>query len=104
MADTLYFERKVDSRFEGEDVQIENIGVNKFRLYTGAKDDFDFNNRMKQERFDSNFIAALNEASDDEHQLDVRDREVQHALNDVRRALEHDSKMIKFRITFRMQT
>lgn len=104
MAETLYLERVVDPRFEGEDVRIENRGVNKFRLYTGAAGDFDFNNRLKQERFDSNFVAALNGALGGQQQLDVRDREVMHALSSVRRDLEHDAKLIKFRVTFRMQT
>ena len=103
MAETLYFERKVDPRYEGEDLRIENVGVNKFRLYTGENSDFDFDNRMKQERFDANFISALNEALDDEHQLDVRDRDVERAMNDLRRSLEQGSNVIQFRITFRMQ-
>ncbi len=103
MADTLYFERRVDPRYEGEDLRIEKTGVDRFRLYTGETSDFDFNNRMKMERFDGNFIDALNQQLDDDKNLDVRDRDVERALDDVRRSLEHDSKSIKFKITFRMQ-
>lgn len=101
MSETLIFERKIDSRFEGEDVRVEKTGTNKFRLYTGADDDFDFDNRMKMERFDRNFISALNEQLDEE-ELDVRDRDVERRMDDLRRQLERGASRIKFKITFRM--
>lgn len=104
MRDTLFFERKVDSRFEGEDVRIERLGTNKYRLWTGSDDDFDFDNRMKWERFDEKFIEAFNQAVDEKHQLEVTDREVQMALRDLRKALERGKNTIKFKVTFRMTT
>lgn len=103
MREVLFFERKVNPRFEGEDVRIEQLGTSKFRLWTGSEEDFDFGNRMKRERFEENFINALNQVLDENRQLEVRDREVQISLKEFMKNLERGQSTIKFKITFRIQ-
>ncbi len=102
MRNIFIFERKIESRLGGERVRMEKIGVNKFRLYTGETDDFDFNNTMRREQFDRNFVDALNKALREDNQLDIEDRDVERSMDGVRESLERDDNKITFKITFRM--
>jgi len=103
MSDEYYFDRKIDSRFEGEDVRLEKMGVRRYRIYTGSTEDFDFRNTMKRDRFDQAFIGELNGQLDKDEVLDLRDRDVQIALDEVRRSLGAGKMQFRFKITSRMQ-
>ncbi|MEA1926448.1 MAG: hypothetical protein U9M90_04420 [Patescibacteria group bacterium] len=102
MSKTFIFERKIEFRLGGENVRMERIGVNKIRLYTGKTDNFDFNNTMRREQFDRNFINALNQVLKEDKQLDIEDRDVERRMDGVRESLERDDNKIIFKITFRM--
>ncbi len=102
MSDILRFTRKIEEHYDGEKLKIEKVGNTSFRITTASSNELDFRNRIKAQRFDSEFISQLNKFLPQDSQLSVRDRDVYNSLNDLRRKLEEGANHFDFKISFRM--
>ena len=96
------FERKVDPGFEAGDFDVRQKGARKFRIKTGADDDFfSRKNTSRRDRFNDEFINTFNEATG--HNLDPNNRYVKRELRRIHDGLESGHDKIDFEVTPRMQ-
>lgn len=99
------FERKIDPGFEASDFEMDRRGASgarRFRLSTGADDDFfSRKNTTRRDRFNREFIGKFNEATG--HNLDPENRHVKEELRNMHRRLERGDDQIKFKVGRRME-
>ncbi len=98
MAKYIKLRRIVYNRYNGNQFEIEKIGEDTYRITTGEPEEHDFQNRIKAERFDGEFIRKFNVASEQEDQFDLRSSDAYRVLTELRKKLERGDNDIRLKV------
>ena len=77
---------------------LEKTGEDTYRITTGEPEEHDFSNRMRQEKFDADFVSKYNSMCEQEDQFELRSRDAYRALSELRKRLERGDSEIRLKV------
>lgn len=98
MTKYIKLRRRVYDRYDGDQLEIERIGEDTYRITTGEPEEHEFQNRIRAERFDDEFVSKLNAVSEHEDQFDLRGKDAYRVLTDLRKKLERGDSEIRLKV------
>lgn len=98
MSKHVYFRRRVDSRLRGDEVKIEKVGEDTYRITTGEPEEHDFRNEIKSGRFRENFAREFDSASEEEDSYRLEGKDSHNNLEDFQKKLERGEEEISFKV------
>lgn len=98
MSKHVYFRRRVDSRLQGDEVKIEKVGEDSYRITTGEPTEHDFKNKIKADRFRENFAREFDGVSEQEDSYRLEGKDSLNNLKDFQKRLEEGEEEISFKV------
>lgn len=98
MSKYVKIRRRVESRYEGDQFDLERIGEDTYRMTSGEPQEHDFRNRSRAEKFDRDFVSKYNAVSEEEDNFELRSSDAYRVLSDLRKRLERGDGDIRLKV------
>lgn len=99
MARKVNFEREIDLGLGSDEVKIEKIGENSYKVVTGSPDKHGFSRSGDRRRaFDRNFIDEFNQVADHDDRFRRSPSSAGRSMKSLRSGLEGGESSISFKV------